>query len=56
MTKQRDPNSKRSKKRSNREFTASRPVRRALKRLASATGAYKPGDSSSVQPGAMKYW
>jgi len=31
-------------------------VRRAKKRLASATGAYNPNDPGSNQPGAMKYW
>lgn len=56
MTKSRDPNSKRSLKRSNRNFTNSRPVRRALKRLNSAKGAYNPNEPSSNQPGSMKYW
>ena len=56
MTKQADPNSKRSLKRKARNFIASRPNRRATKRLNSALGAYKSGDSGSNQPGAQKYW
>lgn len=56
MTKSRDPNSGRSKRRAARNFTASRPERRAKKRLNSALGAYNPNDSASKQPGAMKYW
>lgn len=56
MTKSKDPNSKRSKKRAARNFTISRCNRRAAKRLNSAMGAYYPGESSSRQPGAKKYW
>ena len=56
MTKERDVNSKRSKRRDAREFTASRPVRRAKRRLFSATGVYSPSDPSLRQPGSMKYW
>lgn len=56
MTKQKDPNSRRSKKRAARDFTASRPERRAKKRLNSALGAYNPNDPSSKQPGSMRYW
>lgn len=56
MTKSRDPNSKRSQRREERDFTASRPVRRAKKRLNSSLGAYNPNDPGSNQPGAMRYW
>jgi len=56
MTKQRDPNSGRSKRRAARNFVATRHEKRAKKRLNSALGAYNPNDSSSVQPGSMKYW
>ncbi len=56
MTKPADPNSKRSKRRANRNFKGSRPVKRALKRLDHAMGAYRSSDSSSHQPGAMKHW
>lgn len=56
MTLSRDPNSKRSKKRAERNFTASRSNRRAMKRLNSAMGAYNPNESGSNQPGAMKRW
>jgi len=56
MTKSRDLNSKRSKKRAARNFVASRCNRRATKRLKSAMGAYNPNESGSNQPGAMKRW
>ena len=56
MTKSRDLNSKRSKKREARNFIASRCNRRANKRLKSAMGAYDPSEPSSNQPGAMKRW
>ena len=56
MTKSRDPNSKRSKRRADRDFKGSRHERRAEKRLNSAMGAYDPNDSGSNKPGAFKYW
>jgi len=56
MTKQRDPNSKRSQKRASRSFTMSRCNRRAQKRLNSAMGAYNPSDVSCKKPGALKRW
>lgn len=55
MTKQKDPNSKRSLKRTNRNFTMSRPERRAARRLAAATHAYRP-EPSYTKPGAIKHW
>jgi len=56
MTKSRDPNSKRSKKREARDFAPSRPVRRALRRLAYATASYKPSDPGMRCPGSLKHW
>ena len=56
MTSQRDPNSKRSQRRANRNFTASRPERRAQRRLHFALGAYVEGNAAYRQPGAIKHW
>lgn len=56
MTKQKDPNSKRSKKRANRNFTASRPERRAVDRLNRAMCIYDPSDPGYTKPGSMKCW
>ncbi|MGV8961882.1 MAG: hypothetical protein ACOH2V_00680 [Candidatus Saccharimonadaceae bacterium] len=56
MTKQADHNSKRSQKRRERGFTASRANRRAARRLHWALGAYKPSESGSHEPGSKKYW
>ncbi len=55
MTSQKDPNSKRSIKRSNRNFTASRPERRAERRLGTSLGGYK-GTAGERKPGAQKHW
>lgn len=51
-----NPDSKRSKKRAARNFTMSRPNRRAQRRLNSALGAYVPSDVSCKKPGALKRW
>lgn len=56
MTKQKDPNSKRSQKRADRNFTASRPERRAIRRLNYAMGSYDASNSAYTQPGAIKHW
>lgn len=56
MTKQRDSNSKRSQRRANRNFTASRPERRAASRLAYAMGGYNASDTSCTKPGKQKHW
>lgn len=56
MTKSADPNSKRSRKRTNRSFVMSRPNRRALRRLNWALGAHNPSDPGSNEPGALKKW
>lgn len=59
-----DPNSKRSKRRRNRNndsnfkiksYMGSRPNRRAEKRLASAMGAYK-GQDHECKPGSLNHW
>lgn len=55
MTKQKDPNSKRSQRRANRNFTMSRPERRAERRLSIATNGYR-GTASERKPGAQKHW
>lgn len=55
MTKQKDPNSKRSQKRANRNFTKSRPERRAERRLSIALNGQGSGPSYTT-PGAKKYW
>lgn len=55
MTKQKDPNSKRSQKRANRNFLGSRPQRRAERRLSIAINGYK-ATSSETKPGAQKHW
>lgn len=55
MTKQKDPNSKRSKKRASRDFTASRPERRAQNRLNVALNGFK-GTIGETRPGARKHW
>jgi len=64
-TLQKDPNSKRSLKRLKTGITNSRPVRRALKRLARAKQGYLNinewrrihyvSDSKPCEPGAMNY-
>lgn len=56
MTKQKDPNSKRSQRRANRNFIASRPERRAERRLSIAINGSRPGDASFTKPGAQKHW
>ena len=56
MTNQKDPNSKRSQRRANRNFTVSRPERRALDRLTRNLAVYNPSDPSSKKPGAKKHW
>jgi hypothetical protein len=55
MTKQKDPNSKRSQRRANRKFTMSRPERRAERRLSIALNGYGSG-TSYTKPGAIKHW
>lgn len=57
------PDSKRSKRRSKRNFTASRPQRRAERRLGSALAGYqncvklsKAGGKEFTKPGAEKHW
>lgn len=55
MTKQRDPNSKRSQRRANRNFTSSRPERRAQGRLNVALNGFK-GTAGETKPGAQKHW
>jgi len=56
--KSKDPSSKRSKRRANRNFTASRPERRAERRLNSAMGAFQAGngDMGYRKPGAVRHW
>lgn len=63
MTKNKDPNSNRSQKRAKRNFTASRPERRAERRLVYATASYedacrvdKNGSKPYTLPGAIKHW
>jgi hypothetical protein len=56
MTKSRDPNSNRSHKRAKRNFTASRPERRAERRLNAALGAYDVSNAAYTKPGAIKHW
>jgi hypothetical protein len=55
MTKPRDPNSNRSKRRANRNFTASRPERRSADRLNRAINGFK-GTAGERKPGAQKHW
>ena len=55
MTRQEDPNSQRSKRRANRNFTGSRPQRRAERRLSIAINGYK-ATSGETKPGAQKPW
>lgn len=55
MTKQKDPNSKRSQRRANRNFTMSRPERRAERRLSIALNGQGSGPSYR-KPGAQKHW
>lgn len=55
MTKQKDPRSNRSQKRAARNFTASRPERRAAKRLSIALNGYK-ATAAETKPGALKHW
>lgn len=55
MTKQKDPNSKRSQRRADRNFTASRSERRSADRLNRATNGYK-GTAGETKPGAQKHW
>ena len=63
MTSQPDPNSKRSRKRANRNFSGSRPQRRAERRARYAELAYRAavraanGDPKGYTvPGANKMW
>jgi hypothetical protein len=62
MTKQKDPNSKRSQKRANRNFTMSRPERRAERRLSIALNGQRIAlnsqgiDPGYRKPGAQKHW
>ena len=63
MTKLNDIHSKRSEKRANRNFTASRPNRRANHRLAVAMAGYdsafkasQTGGMEFTKPGAKKHW
>jgi hypothetical protein len=57
---ERQPDSKRSKKRNARGFTASRPNRRAEKRLGVAMSAHAAGSrldaSAFTKPGAINHW
>ena len=61
--KQPDPNSKRSQRRRKRNFTYSRPVRRAMRRLADALRGYEhtltlPGVDGRgfTKMGAQRHW
>jgi hypothetical protein len=61
--KQPDPQSKRSKRRATRDFTGSRPVRRAKKELASRIKQYQDvisspriEDKGFTKPGATRHW
>lgn len=62
MTKSPNPNSLRSKRRAKRNFTGSRPVRRAAKRAAEALGGWNKhpkspeGDHVHKKPGATHHW
>lgn len=56
MTKNNDPTSLRSQRRKNRNFTGSRPERRALRRLDSALAGYDGSDPSYTKPGKLKHW
>ena len=55
-----DPKSKRSQRRANRNFTGSRPERRAANRLSVATAAYQRGHSldaaAFTKPGKQAHW
>lgn len=55
-----NPDSNRSKKRANRNFTKSRPERRAERRLSQNLGAYNNGakmDSAAyTTPGKQAHW
>jgi hypothetical protein len=56
-----DPNSKRSQRRAKRNFTASRPVRRAKLRLEAKLIGYKGAIASDkpepyTKPGALTMW
>lgn len=57
MTKQPNPNSKRSKRRANRDFKGSRPNRRAKENLEARQKHFETkmkGDGK--KPGALKRW
>ena len=64
MTNQADPNSKRSKRRKKRNFTMSRPNRRADERKRSAERGYQlavastkgSGAAGFTKPGSQRRW
>lgn len=57
---EKNPDSRRSKKRIARGFSGSRPNRRAERRLGTAMGAFSAGSrmdaSAFTKPGAINHW